>query len=198
MRDRPSERGAGTPGPWADPLPDLKPEPRARENRAELWHSGDLFHVSARYPPNPEVARVDRLAGILRNGLLAPASCQDGSVGSDLRLVVTGTAVRYDRLVFLHRFGPESSIYTLVGPGRFVVFVDPAISVLTPEAMGDNWVVLCQDEVYVQDRIAPEHLIRVTVHRADADSVISDLMADFRSLGIPLLDHDGNVLWQPG
>jgi hypothetical protein len=180
-----------------DPLPDGKPDPRPRKNRTELWRAGDLFHVSARYPRNPQVARVDRLAGILRKGLLAPASCQDGSVGSDLHLVVTGTAVPYDRLVFLHRFGPESSIYTLVGPGRFVVFVDPAIPVLTPEAMGDNWVVLCQDEVYAHDRIAPEHLLRVAVHRADAESVRSDLTADFQRLGIPLLDLDGNVLWPP-
>jgi len=197
MRDRPCDREANTPGSWADPLPDGKPESRARKNRTALWGSGDLFHVSTRYPRNPRVAGVDRLAGILRNGLLAPAVCQDGSVGSDLHLVVTGTAVPYDRLVFLHRFGPQSHIYTLDERGRFVVFVDPAILVLTPEAMGANWVVLCQDEVYVQDRIAPEHLIRVAVHSADAESVGSDLMADFRRLGIPLYDFDGNVLWQP-
>jgi hypothetical protein len=153
--------------------------------------------VASRYPRNPRVARVDRLAGILRNGLLAPASCQDGSVGSDLNIAVTGTAVPYDRLVFLHRFGPESSIYTLVQPGRFVVFVDPAIPVLTQDAMGANWIVLCLDEVYVQERIAPEHLIRVAVHDADAESVRSELMADFQRLGIPLHDLDGNVLWQP-
>ena len=143
------------------------------------------------------MARVDRLAGILRNGLLSPGACQDGSVGSDLNLVVTGTAVPYNRLVFLHRFGPESYIYTVDEPGRFAVFVDPAFRVLTQEAMGANWVVLCQDEVYVQDRIAPEHLIHVAVHSADAESVRSELMGDFRRLGIPLHDFDGNVLWQP-
>jgi len=197
MRDRPCEREANTPGSWADPLPDGKLELRARKNRTALWHSGALFHVSTRYPRNPRVAGVDRLAGILRNGLLAPAACQDGSVASDLHLVVTGTAVPYDRLVFLHRFGPQSYIYTLDEPGRFAVFVDPAILVLTPEAMGANWVVLCQDEVYVQDRIAPEHLIGVAVHSADDESVRSDLMADFRRLGIPFYDFDGNVLWQP-
>jgi hypothetical protein len=69
--------------------------------------------------------------------------------------------------------------------------------VLTPEAMGASWVVLCQDEVYVRDRIAPEDMTGVAVHRADADSVMSDLIADFRRLGISLYDHDGNVLWQP-
>jgi hypothetical protein len=153
--------------------------------------------VSTRYPRNPRVAGVDRLAGILRNGLLAPAACRDGTVGSDLHLVVTGTAVPYDRLVFLHRFGPQSYIYTLDERGRFAVFVDPAILVLTPEAMGAGWVVLCQDEVYVQDRIAPEHLIRVAVHSADAESIRRDLLADFRRLGIPLYDFNGNVLWQP-
>ena len=140
---------------------------------------------------------VDRLAGILRHGLLAPASCPDGSVCSDLNLVVTGTAVPYDSLVFLHRFGPESFIYTMSSPGRFSVFVNPAIPVLTPEDMGDPWVILCQDEVYVRDRVAPEYLTAVAVHPADADSVVRDLMADFRRLGIPLYDDDANVLWEP-
>jgi hypothetical protein len=172
----------------------LDPTP---EQAAELWHTGALFHVSARYPRNPRAARVDRLAGILRKGLLAPASCQDGSVRSDLHLVVTGCAVPYESLVFLHRFGPESYIYTLDAPGRFAVFVDPAIAVLTQDAMGTNWVVLCQDEVYVRDRIGTEHLIRVAVHPADAEPVRRDFLADFQRLGISLYDYDGNVLWQP-
>jgi hypothetical protein len=140
---------------------------------------------------------VDRLAGILRNGLLAPASCPDGSVRSDLNLVVTGTAVPYDSLVFLHRFGPESFLYTISDPGRFCVFVDPALPVLTPEAMGDNWVVLCQDEVYVRGRVAPEDLTGVAVHPADADIVLRDLIADFRRLGIALYGYDGDMLWEP-
>jgi hypothetical protein len=197
MRDPASEREANAPASRADPLPDWTPEPRARKERTALWHLGALFHVSTRYPRNPQVARVDRLAGILRKGLLAPASCQDGSVGSDLHLVVTGTAVPYDRLVFLHRFGAESWIYTLNEPGRFAIFVDPAIPVLTPEDMGANWIVLCQDEVYVRDRIAAEHLIGVAVHPADAEPIRSELMVDFQRLGISLYDYDGNVLWQP-
>jgi hypothetical protein len=196
MCDPASEREANMPGPRADPLPDGEPEQQARKNRAALWHSGALFHVSTRYPRDPRAARVDRLAGILRKGLLAPGSCQDGSVRSDLHLVVRGTSVPYDRLVFLHRFGPESYIYTLDEPGRFAVFVDPAMPVLTPEAMGANWVVLCGDEVYVRDRIGSEHLIRVAVHRADAESVIREFMADFRCLGISVYDYDGNCLLQ--
>ena len=139
MRDRPQEREANTPGPSADPLSDRKPEPQTRKKRTALWHSGDLVHVSTCYPRNPRVTGVDRLAGFLRNGLLAPAACQDGSVCSDLHLVVTGTSVPYDRLVILHRFGPQSYICTLLERGRFAVFVDPAILVLTAEAMGANW-----------------------------------------------------------
>src|SRR5437016_1094753 len=99
-------------------------------NRTSLWNPGDLFHVAARYPRKPGAARVDRLAGILRHGLLAPASCPDGSVRSDLHLVVTGAAVPYDSLVFLHRFGPQSFLYTPEEPGRFAVFVDSALPVL--------------------------------------------------------------------
>jgi hypothetical protein len=143
------------------------------------------------------VAWVVRLAGILRNGLLAPASCPDGTVCSDLNLIVTGTAVPYDSLVFLHRFGDQSFLYTLSEPGRFSVIVDPATPVLTPEAMGADWVVLCQDEVYVRDRVAPETLTAVSVHPADAESVLRDLIDDFRRLGIPLYADDGEILWEP-
>ena len=169
----------------------------AKEQRPSPWHPGALFHVSTRYPRKPHAVRVDRLAGILRNGLISPASCTDGSVCSDLNLVVTGTAVPYDSLVFLHQFGPQSWVYTLGGPSRFSVFVDRAIPVLTHEVMGAGWVVLCLDEVYVRDRVAPENLTGVAVHPADADSVVDDFVADFRRLGIPLYDYEGNVLWEP-
>jgi hypothetical protein len=197
MSDQPSAREANTPEPGAEPLPGGGPVSPATGRRPLPWHPGALFHAATRYPRKPRAARVDRLAGILRKGLLAPASCPDGSVCSDLNLVVTGTAVPYDSLIFLHRFGPESYLYTIGEPGRFSVFVDPAIPVLTPEDMGAGWVILCQDEVYVRGRIAPEHLTGVAVHPADADSVVGDLIADFRRLGIPLYDDDGNILWEP-
>jgi hypothetical protein len=178
-----------------DPGPGGRPASRVASNFPSPWRSGNLFHVSSRYPRRPDALRVDRLAGILRLGLIAPASCQDGSVCSDLRLVVNGTAVPYDSLVFLHRFGLRSGLYTLCEPGRFMVFVDPAIPVLAPEDMGDPWVMLCQDEVYVRGRVPPESLTGVVVHPGDADAVMSDLIADFRRLGIPLYDVAGNVLF---
>jgi hypothetical protein len=197
MSDQPLSCEANTPEPGAEPLPGGEPVLRPDEQRPSPWHAGALFHASTRYPRNPRAARVDRLAGILRNGLLAPAYCRDGSVCSDLSLIVTGTSVPYDSLIFLHRFGPQSFLYTIADPGRFFVFVDPAIPVLTPEAMGADWVLLCLDEVYVRDRIAPENLTGVVVHHADADKVAADLIVDFRRLGIPLFDDGGNVVWAP-
>ncbi len=164
--------------------------------RRSLWQPGALFHASHRYPRKPNAARIDRLTGILRNGLLAPASCRDGSVCSDLNISMVGSAVPYDSLIFLHRFGPKSPIYTICDPGRFMVFVDPATPVLTPKSMGQNWVVLCQDEVYVKDRIPLQSLTGVIVHPADADSVMNDCLADFQRLAIPLYDADGRILWQ--
>src|SRR5437764_1120383 len=107
MSDQHSGREANTLGRWSDPLPDGRPESQARKKHTSLWHTGNLFHASSRYPRKPQVARSDRLAGILRNGLIAPAYCQDGSVCSDLHLMVTGTVVPYDSLVFLHRYGPQ-------------------------------------------------------------------------------------------
>jgi hypothetical protein len=143
------------------------------------------------------VRKVDRLAGILRHGLVAPACCEDASVCSDLNLEVTGVDVPYDSLVFLHRFGEQSFLYVPYDPGRFAVFVDPAVPVLTPADMGQYWAVLCRDEVYVRDRIPAEKLTGVAVHRSVADSVLADLTEDFRRLGIPLYEYDGTVLWKP-
>jgi hypothetical protein len=197
MSDHSSEREAHTTRHEADALPPGQRESRTGQKLTPLWHDGALFHVSTRHPRRPDVARVDRLAGILRKGLIAPASCPDGSVCSDLHLTVTGTDLPYDSLVFLHRFGPPSFLYIPVEPGRFAVFVAPELPVLTPEAMGTRWVVLSQDEVYVQDRVAPEDLIGVAVHRVEADAVMRELMADFQRLGIPLYDYEGNALWQP-
>jgi hypothetical protein len=197
MSDQPSVRKDNTPEPGAEPLPGGGPVLRPKPPRPSPWHAGALFHATTRYPRRRRAARVDRLAGILRNGLLAPATCPDGSVCSDFNLVVTGTAVPYDSLIFLHRFGPESSVYTISEPGRIFIFVDPAIPVMTPEDMGDNWVLLCQDEVYVRDRIAPEDLTGVVVHPADADAVLGDFLADFRRLGVPLYDYHERVLWEP-
>lgn len=172
-------------------------EAAARCKRSSPWQPGALFHATRRYPWRSRAGRVDRLAGILRHGLRAPADCPDGSVCSDLSIRVTGMAVSYDSLVFLHRFGDESAIYTISEPGRFFVFVDPALPVLTPEELGANWPVLCRDEVYVRDRVSPEHLTCVVIHPEDAESVAAEFRDDFRRLAIPLFDHDGNIVWEP-
>jgi hypothetical protein len=176
-------------------MPESTPEARARKKLRTLWQSGDLFHVCARYPRKRGAPRIDRLAGILKRGLVAPAQCSEGSVFSDLTILVTGTAVPYDSLIFLHRFGRNSYLYTICEPGRFAVFVNPKIPVLTQKGMGSNWVILCQDEVYVRDSILLEELLAVAVHPADADSIRNELIADFRNAAIPLYDYDGNVLW---
>lgn len=170
-------------------------ELRARKRLRDLWQAGDLFHVFSRYPRRRGAKKVDRLAGILNNGLLAPASCKDGSVVCDLQIVVTGSSVPYDSVIFLHRFGPDSSIYTMIDPGRIVIFVDPTTPFSTPEDMGPYWAILSGDEVYVQDRIAVERLIGFAVHSADADSVLEKHRSDFERLGIPLYLVDGTAVW---
>src|SRR5947209_3665872 len=57
-------------------------EAQARQKVRKLWQHGDLFHMCTRYPRKAKAPRVDRLAGILRGGLIAPACCRDGSVFS--------------------------------------------------------------------------------------------------------------------
>jgi hypothetical protein len=177
------------------PGPEGRAAAAARRKIKALWQAGDLFHVAARYPRRPGGPRVDRLAGILRAGLVAPARSPDGSVRPDLQIVMTGGGVAYDSLVFLHRFGPQSYLYTCCEPGRFAVFVDPALPVLTPEDMEASWPVLCQDEVYVTDRVGVERLIGVAVHPADAAAVLSQFRDELRRLALPLYTYDGAVLW---
>ncbi len=174
---------------------ELEGEVRARDKLRRLWQPGDLFHVFSRYPRKTEALQSDRLAGVLRKGIVAPALCEDGSVCSDLNLLVTGLSVPYDSLVFLHRFGPRSGLYTISEPGRQAVFVDPRTSVLTPADMGPDWVVLCRDEVYVRDRIAAQNFIGVAVHPLDADAVRAEFLPDFKRLGIPLYLYDGTAVW---
>ena len=106
--DQRREPAGGTPPDATDEIRELEGASRARDKLKQLWQPGDLFHVFSRYPRKPNVPRIDRLAGVLRKGIVAPASCEDGSVCSDLNLVVTGASVPYDSLVFLHRFGPQA------------------------------------------------------------------------------------------
>jgi hypothetical protein len=183
--------------PTAGPLVGGTAEMGARQKIRALWQVGDLFHVCTRYPRRSG-KKVDRLAGILKDGLLAPAHCRDGSVRSDLRLEVTGCSVPYNSLVFLHRFGELSYLYTICEPGRFAVFVDPHLPVLTQEQMGDNWVVLCMDEVYVRDGVPAEKLIGIAVHPDDAEGILRELAGEFQSAAMPLYTYDGNILWPPG
>jgi hypothetical protein len=179
----------------ANAFPNDSAESRAKKKLRALWQRGDLFHVTSRYPRKRNVPKVDRLAAILRNGLLAPAQSQDGLVSSDHNIVVSGYDIAYDSLVFLHRFGELSPIYTICEPGRFAVFVDPAIPVLTPESLAPNWILLCQDEVYVRDCVALEKLVGVAVHPSDTASVMSEFLEEFQRLELPLYDYDGKVLW---
>ncbi len=167
----------------------------ARQKIRKLWHMGALFHNAYRFPRKRTAPRIDRLAGILKMGLLAPAAARDASVYSDLNIVFEGSKIGYDRLVFLHRYDERSYLYTMSEPGRFTVFIDPELPVITQEDMGENWCVLCQDEVYVRDRIALDKVLGVLVNSADAESILQELSDEFRRAQIPLYNDECKVLW---
>jgi len=65
--------------------------------------------------------------------------CSDLQFGGD-------SAPRFptNSLVFLHRFGPQSFLYTLGGPDRFSVFVDPGHFCVDTRSHGAGWVVLAR------------------------------------------------------
>jgi hypothetical protein len=89
---------------------------------------------------------------------MAPAHSEDGLVVSDLNITVNDTRIAYDSLVFLHRYNnDESFMYTLLGADddKVMVVVDGETPVMTYDEMGDGWPVLCADEVYAAEPIAP-------------------------------------------
>jgi hypothetical protein len=171
------------------------PAAHARAKLRKLWQLGDLFHVVTRYPRKKTVTPVDRLSAILQSGIVAPGYCDDGTVISDLNLTVLHCEPPYETLVFLHRFGPQSWLYTICEPGRFAVFVDPTFAVMTTDEMGDYWPILCQDEVYVRNCVPVDHLIGVAIHPDDTESVLTEFLPEFQRLAIPLYNYNGNVLW---
>lgn len=168
---------------------------QAKKRIRPLWQTGDVFHVTSRYPQSTKVPRVDRLAGILKRGLVAPGRCEQGTVHPNIKIRFEGAAVAYDTLVFFHRVCPWSRLYIAPEPGRFTVLIDPAHPVLTPQEMGEAWAVLCPDEVYVQDRVPSESLTGIVVDPADAHAVLDEFQDDFRRLAIPLYNYEGRVLW---
>lgn len=171
------------------------PEELARAKVRALWQAGDLFHVTSRFPDDATEPRVDRLAGILKRGLVAPARCDQGTVRRNIRITIEGAAIPYDSLVFLHRMCDWSRLYTRSEPGRFTVIVDPAHPVLTLQEMGPAWMLLCPDEVYVRDQISAEELVGLVVDVADAEAVLGEFLDDLRRLALPLYDIRGRVLW---
>ncbi len=174
---------------------ELAGESLARSRVKKLWQPGDLFHNFSRFPRRGGRPKVDRLAQILTNGLVAPASCEDGLVRSDLNIVVIGAPVPYDSLVFLHRFKEISGIYLFPQPGHFTVLIDPSVPVLTPQDMGKHWAVMSRDEVYVRDRIALEYLSGLVVDHADVEGVMKKFLPKLRALGIPVYLMGGTVIW---
>ncbi|MGH7597222.1 MAG: hypothetical protein ACREOI_12775 [bacterium] len=174
---------------------ELAAESLAHSRVGQLWQPGDLFHNFSRFPQRRDIPRVDRLARILANGLVAPASCDDGSVRSDLNIVVIGAPVPYDSLVFLHQFGPKSGLYLWSRPGHFTVLVEPSVPFLTPQDMGKHWMVACRDEVYVRDKIAPQYLSGLVIDPADVDVVLKKFLPKLKALGIPVYLMDGTVIW---
>lgn len=185
--ERASDRGRYT--------TDGRYEAAAREKIKPLWEMGDLFHAFYRYPQREDLPRVDRLAGILKKGLIAPAACDDGTVVSDLRLTVMGVSIPYDSLVFVHRFARMSGLYTMEIPGRMIVLIHPKSRYLTPQEMGPHWVMLSQSEVYVRDRLPVENLTGLVVHPADVEQVMVEFLPDLKRLAIPLYLYDGTVVW---
>jgi hypothetical protein len=177
------------------PLSDI--EDRVPHGLAGPWQLGTLFHVFSRYPRRPEAVRIDRLASVLRHGLIPPALDPQGRVISDLRLQVTGCSRPYDSIVFLHEFGGDSALYLPRTPDTICCFVDRSVPIIRPQPLQPNWVVLCRDEVYVDRVISPQQLIGIAVAPQVAKAVCEELEPEFRRLALPLYDFSGRVQWLP-
>jgi hypothetical protein len=135
------------------------------------WETGTLFHNFHRFDQRGKVS-VDRLPAILEEGLRAPAHCDDGHVVSDLNISVTGLRTAYDSLVFMHRYqgaGSISDLYLLgMQANNVCLVVDDQVPVKSPADMEAGWPVLCQDEVYSLEPIAPERFTGIYLREAYA------------------------------
>ena len=170
---------------------------QAQDQPQRLWQMGALFHNTARFSQRRDRPQVDRLASILRQGLVAPAASTDGAAFSDLNIVAEGFAEAYDKLVFLHRYGEQSWLYTFSLPGHLTVFLDPATPVITPADLAPRWVKLSQDEVYVREHVPLERFIGMAVHPDDAEAILAEFRLEFERLNLPLYLHDGKTLIWP-
>ena len=161
----------------------------------ELWQPGSLFHNFSRYPERVDVPRVDRLALVLEQELVAPSTSKDGAVTQNISIMVHGSSVAYDSLVFVHRLNEHSGLYLNSRPGHFTVLLEPSLAVLAPEDMGPNWPVMCDDEVYVRNPIEPHHFRGLVIHPAGAAEVLSTFLPKLEARALPVCTLDGAVLW---
>jgi hypothetical protein len=172
-------------------------EDRARDRLTTLWQPGMLFHLFSRYPRRPGAARIDRLAAVLKRGLIPPALDAQGTVISDWRLQVTGSSRPYDSFVFLHEFGDDSILYLPQSSDTICCFVDRSAPIVRPEALLPDWDMLCRDEVYADSIISPQQLIGIAVDPEVVQAVYEELATEFHRLALPLYDFSGSVYWPP-
>ena len=165
----------------------------ARSRVMELWKPGDLFHNFSRYSKHPPWT--DRLPSILRNGLIPPALDSSGLVVTDVGDKVMGADYKYDELIFLHQFGTDSEKYIPNRRETITCLINPHVPYLTKGDMGRKWKTWSDDEVYVPRIIEPEEFIGFAVDERELKKIFDEFGNDFKQLGLPLYNFDGEVFW---
>jgi hypothetical protein len=165
----------------------------ARDRVMELWKHGNLFFNTSRFPIKNGYEHIDRLAEILKNGLIPPSLDTKGKVISDLNIEATGFENNYNSVIFLHLFGDNSYRYIPFVENKICFFVDPKTKFKTNSDM--HWPLLCSDEVYVPRIIKPRELIGVAVAPNALKSVYGQFYRDLKRLGLPLYDFTGKAFW---
>lgn len=165
-----------------------------RSRVMQLWKPGNLFFNTSRYSRKKGYEHIDRLAEILRKGLIPPALDMEGTVVSDLNITVIGAKYNYSEVVFLHLFGDNSYLYIPFQDDKLCFFVDPETKFITNGA-DIRWPLLCIDEVYVPRIIEPKELIGIAVAPNTLKDVYNQFHQDFKRLSLPLYDFSGKVFW---
>jgi len=166
-----------------------KPQHEGGEHNplSEIWQDGTLFHLARRWAELEDGSRLDRLAGILEQGLVAPSYDPNNRILSDINIVVEGSERPYDSVVYLHRFDSGiSARYVSPGIDTICIFVDPVLPILEPSDMGYAWPILCPDEIYVPGKVDLDRITGVAVSEDMADGVQTEFGPRLTELSIPL------------
>ncbi len=160
------------------------------------YKTGVLCHSFNRYCSNLSKARIDRLEGILKRGIIAPNYDDSGEVVQNGNNSIIGAKDSCQDVVFVHRFDRYAT--GIFSNGQTVVLIlDEKLEVLDPKDMGPGWLAGSQSEVYVRNFIPPERIKAVIFASGMIEDTVKKHKPRLKELGITVYCSNGECYWSP-